>query len=169
MPRSVWEISEKVFLGATYSEKNKQTGILLIFVETTGENISKTSCVINRFFHLICMVMVSFLWFLFYWGKCSASMQLQGLEVVAGLGPLWLYQCAFQVGAFRKVLKGEPTQLPPRPWMSPGDLMGVERHSCVVYLRDLTPSGGDQHVGLCRVLYGDLTTENKPLLFPGSS
>ena len=167
---SVRNIREGIFRGNIFIKKKQKTGIPLIFVETTGENISKTSCVINRFFHLICMVMVSFLRFLFYWGKCPASMQLQGLEVVAGLGPLWLYQCPYQVGAFRKVLKGEPTQLPPRPWMSPGDLMGVERHSCVVYLlRDLTPSGGDQHVGLCRVLYGDLTTENKPLLFLGSS
>lgn len=166
---SVRNIKEGIFRGNIFRKK-KKTGIPLSFVEMIGENISETSCVINSFIHLVCMVMVSFLWFLFYWGRCPASVQLQELEVVASLGPLWLYQCPYQVGAFRKVLKGEPTRLPPWPWMSPGSLVGVERHSSIMYLlRDLTPSGGDQHIGLCRVLYWHLTTENKPLFFPGSS
>ena len=65
--------------------------------------------------------------------QMSCQCQLQGLEVVASLGPLWLYQCPYQVGAFRKVLKGERTQLPPWPWRSPGGLVGVERHSSIMY------------------------------------
>lgn len=129
---SVRNIREGIFRGNIFRKK-KKTWIPLIFVETIGENISETSCVINSFIHLICAGMVSFLWFLFSWGKCPASVQLQGLEVVASLGPLWLYQCPYQVGAFRKVLKGERTQLPPWPWRSPGGLVGVERHSSIMY------------------------------------
>lgn len=84
---SVRNIREGIFRGNIFRKKKKKTWIPLIFVETIGENISETSCVTNRFIHLICVGMVSFLWFLFSWGKCPASVSYKGLKWWPVWGP----------------------------------------------------------------------------------
>lgn len=101
----------------------RKTEIPLIFVETIiEEDIPETSCA--KIVLLILFVWLRshcFLRFLIHWGKCTASAALRtwsGGQFGAGL--LRLYRWPYQLGAFRKVLEGVLTHLPPWPWTSPG-------------------------------------------------
>ena len=169
MPRSVWEISKKVFLGATYSEKKKDRNSTEFCRNDWGKHFRNFLCNKQFYSSYLCgygLISVVSLFLRQMSCQCAATRARSGGQFGA---PVTL-SMSVPGGSFQKGSQG---------WANPAASVAVEesRRPCGcwetfqhhVLLRDLTPSGGDQHIGLCRVLYWDLTTENKPLFFPGSS